>query len=106
MITGSPDAPPAQPHCLLGGHIICAATGVICTLIIGPEMWVAAVAIGLAILGMHLADAFPAPAGISPLIIAASNATPVYILTPVLTDALILLAYAFVLQRLSGEKWP
>lgn len=106
MIMGSPDAPPAQPHCLLGGHIICAATGVVCTLIIGPEMWVAAVAIGLAILGMHLADAFHPPAGISPLIIAASNATPVYILTPVLTGALILLAYAFVFHRLSGDKWP
>lgn len=106
MIMGSPDVPPAQPLRLLGGHMICAISGVICTMILGPEMWAAALAVGFAIMAMHVADTFHPPAGISPLIIAASNATPLYILSPVLTGALILLAYAFIFHRLSGDKWP
>ena len=106
MIMGSPEAPPAQPLRLLGGHMICATAGVVCTLVLGHEMWVAALAIGLSIFAMHKADAFHPPAGISPLIIATSHAAPIYILSPVLIGALILMAYAYVFHRLSGDKWP
>jgi CBS-domain-containing membrane protein len=58
MIMGSPEAPPAQPHRFLGGHLVCALAGVICTMLLGHEMWVAALAVGLAIMAMHLTDTF------------------------------------------------
>jgi len=106
LVMGSPDAPPARLRCLLGGHVICASSGIVCTMLLGYEPWVAAIAIGTAIVLMHTFDAFHPPAGISPIIIASTHATPLFILSPVLTGALILSAYAALYYRLSGESWP
>ncbi|MEQ1753736.1 MAG: HPP family protein [Micropepsaceae bacterium] len=106
MVLGGPELKPARPRCVLGGHIICATAGIMCTQVLGYDIWVAAFAIGLAIALMHLFDAFHPPAGISPIIIAASHASPVFILTPVMTGAIILIAFAYVFHRITGEKWP
>jgi CBS-domain-containing membrane protein len=106
MVMGSPDAPPAQPWRIVGGHLICAACGIAATTLLGFDMYVAALAVGVAMALMLVLDALHPPAGISPLIIAATHATPEFILSPVLTGALILLACAWVFHRLSGETWP
>ena len=106
MVMGSPEVPPAQPVRILGGHLICAASGLACTMLLGPDIWVAALAVGLAIMAMLWLDVFHPPAGISPVIIASSHATPLYILAPVLAGVGILLAYAFLFHRMTGTKWP
>lgn len=106
MVMGSPEAPPAQPKRVLGGHLICAASGLACTMILGSDVWIAALAVGLAIMVMLWLDVFHPPAGISPVIIASSHATPLYMLTPVLAGVAILLAYAFMFHRVTGTKWP
>jgi CBS-domain-containing membrane protein len=106
MVMGSPDAPPARLRCLVGGHVICAACGILCTVLLGFELWVAAVAIGCAIALMHVFDAFHPPAGIGPIIIASTKATPLFILSPILTGVAILAAYALLYHRVTGEKWP
>ena len=38
MIMGAPESPPARPHCVIGGHIISATAGVVCTLILGYDL--------------------------------------------------------------------
>ena len=106
LVMGSPDAPPARLRCLVGGHVICAACGILCTLLLGFDLWVAAVAIGSAIALMHAFDAFHPPAGISPIIIASTHATPLFMLSPVLAGVAILAAYACLFHRATGEKWP
>lgn len=106
MVMGSPDALPAQPWRVIGGHMLSAACGIAATTLLGFDMYVAALAVGLAMALMLALDAFHPPAGISPLIITATHATPDFILSPVLTGALILLACAWIFHRLSGETWP
>jgi CBS-domain-containing membrane protein len=106
LVMGSPEAPPARPRCIVGGHLLSAIAGVACVLALGEAAWVPAVGVGLAIALMHLTDTFHPPAGISPLIITAAHATPLFILSPVLAGALILVAFAFAYHRLSGERWP
>ena len=106
LVMGSPDAPPARLRCLVGGHLICAACGVACTMLLGYDLWVAAVAIGCAIALMHLMDVFHPPAGISPIIIASSQATPFFILSPVLAGVVLLAVYAGLFHFASGERWP
>ena len=106
LVMGSPEAPPARLRCLVGGHLVCAACGVLCTLLLGFDLWVAAVAIGIAIAVMHLLDIMHPPAGISPIIIASTKASPLFILSPVGTGLLVLVTYAWVCHRMSGEKWP
>lgn len=106
LVMGSPEAPPAKPRAVVGGHILSAVAGLACATVLGDAFWVSAVGVGLAIALMHAADAFHPPAGISPLIITSVHATPLFLLTPVLSGALILVGFAFVFHRLSGEDWP
>jgi CBS-domain-containing membrane protein len=106
LVMGSPEAPPARPRCIVGGHLLSAFAGIVCVLAFGDAVWVPAVGVGLAIALMHASDTFHPPAGISPLIITNAHATVFFIASPVLTGALILVAYAFAYHRLSGERWP
>jgi CBS-domain-containing membrane protein len=106
MVMGSPEAPPAQPLRILGGHMVCAAAGIACTMLLGFDIWVAALAIGVAIAMMHMLDVFHPPAGISPIIIATSQASPEYVLFPVLAGVAILIAYAWIFHRITGTRWP
>ena len=106
LVMGSPEAPPARPRAVIGGHLISASVVVVCAMLFGEAMWVAALGVGVAIAVMHALDAFHPPAGISPLIVTNAHASALFVLSPVLTGALILVAFAFVYHRLSGERWP
>lgn len=106
LVMGSPEAPPARPRCIVGGHLLSALAGMACVLLFGDAAWVPALGVGLAIAAMHVTDTFHPPAGISPLIITNAHATVFFILSPVLAGALILVAFAFAYHRLSGERWP
>jgi CBS-domain-containing membrane protein len=106
LVMGTPEAPPARPRCIVGGHLISALAGIGCVLLFGEAVWVPALGVGLAIAAMHATDTFHPPAGISPLIITNAHATVFFILSPVLVGALILVGFAFAYHRLSGERWP
>lgn len=106
LVMGSPEAPPAHPRAIVSGHLLSACAGIVCAAIFGDAFWVPALGVGLAIAMMHAAGSFHPPAGISPLIITNQHVTPLFLLSPVLTGALILVAYAFVYHRLAGERWP
>lgn len=106
LVMGSPEAPPALPRAVIGGHVLSAIAGVVCASVLGDAFWVSAIGVGLAIALMHAFDAFHPPAGINPLIITSAHGTPFFVLSPVLTGALILVAFAFAYNRLSGEAWP
>ena len=106
LVMGSPEAAPARPRAVVAGHVLSASAGVVCASLLGDAFWVSATGVGAAIALMQACDAFHPPAGISPLIITGAHATPLFILSPVLTGALILVAFAFAYHRLSGEAWP
>lgn len=106
MVMGSPEAPPAQPLRIIGGHIVCATSGIACTLLFGHDIWIAALAVAIAMAAMHLLDVFHPPAGVSPVIVVTSKASPIFILSPVLAGVLLLVAYAWLFHRATGTKWP
>jgi CBS-domain-containing membrane protein len=107
LVTGTPEAPPAQPRALVGGHILSAIIGVLVVKIAGPQAWVAALAVGLAMLAMLATDSFHPPAGINPLIIVMNNMSWGFILVPVAAGALLLLAYTFVWTNVvRRSRWP
>ncbi len=107
LVTGTPDALPARPRSLVGGHIIAAIIGVLAVKIAGPQAWVAALAVGLAMFAMLATDSFHPPAGINPLIIVMNNMSWGFILVPVAAGALMLLAYTFVWTNVvRRRRWP
>jgi len=66
LVLGSPEAAPAQPRALIGGHMI-STVGLPVVRICGPAVCAAALAVGLAMVAMHLTGTFHPPAGIDPL---------------------------------------
>lgn len=100
MVLGSPKAEPAQPRALIGGHLISTVVGLVAVKLLGPAPWVAALAVGLAMIAMHLTDTFHPPAGINPLVIVVNDMSWDFLIAPVGVGALLLAAFAFAWHNL------
>lgn len=107
LVTGSPEAAPARPRALVGGHILSAVVGEIALMLGGSQPRVAAIAVGVAILVMLATDSFHPPAGINPLIIVTHGLSWSFVVVPVAAGALILLAYTWLWTNwIRGTRWP
>jgi CBS-domain-containing membrane protein len=107
LVIGSPDAEPAQPRALIGGHLVTALVGFAVLKLTGPQAWAAAVAVGLAILAMYVTGTFHPPAGINPLLIVSGNLPWMFLVAPVLAGAVLLTAFALVWHRwVRRQDWP
>jgi len=107
LVIGSPEAVPAQPRALIGGHLVSTLVGMAVLWLAGPQAWAAALAVGLAILAMYLTDTFHPPAGINPLLVVSNNLPWSFLFAPVLAGALLLAAFAFAWHRwVSRRLWP
>jgi CBS-domain-containing membrane protein len=107
LVIGSPDAPPAQPRALIGGHLVATLIGLMVLHAAGPQPWAAAVAVGLAVVAMFITRTFHPPAGIDPLLVVSANLPWTFIAAPVLAGALLLTAFAFIWHRwVRREPWP
>jgi CBS-domain-containing membrane protein len=107
LVMGSPDALPAQPRALVGGHLISALVGLLVLQVTGPHAWAAAVAVGLAIVAMHATRTFHPPAGINPLLIVINALPWSFLVVPVAAGAALLAAFAFLWHKIGPDKdWP
>ena len=107
LVMGSPDAEPAQPRALIGGHLVSALVGLLVLAVTGPESWAAALAVGLAIVAMHVTGTFHPPAGINPLLIVLNNLAWSYLAIPVAAGVLLLAAFAFLWHNATRRgHWP
>jgi CBS-domain-containing membrane protein len=103
-VLGSPQAAPAQPRALVGGHLI--------STLCGPAPWAAALAVGVAMIAMHLTGTFHPPSGIDPLVVVSNNMPWSFLIVPVGIGALLLALFAFVWHNLvarganKGDTWP
>jgi CBS-domain-containing membrane protein len=111
-VLGSPKAEPAQPRALIGGHIVSTLVGLLIVKLCGPAPWVAALAVGLAIVAMQLTDTFHPPAGIDPLVVVVNNMSWSFLVVPVGVGAILLALFAFAWHNLVarganvGDTWP
>lgn len=107
LVIGSPEAEPAQPRALIGGHVVATFVGLVMLWLTGPQPWAAAVAVGLSIVAMYLTGTFHPPAGINPLLVIVSNLSWSFLLAPVLAGAVLLTAFAYVWHRwIRRQPWP
>jgi CBS-domain-containing membrane protein len=107
LVVGSPEAEPAQPRALIGGHVVATLVGLAMVKLTGPSAWAAAAAVGLAILAMYLTGTFHPPAGIDPLLVVSNGLPWSFLLAPVLAGALLLTAFAYLWHRwLRRRRWP
>ena len=107
LVVGSPDAVPAQPRALIGGHLVATLVGFAVLRLAGPQAWAAAAAVGLSVLAMYATDTFHPPAGINPLLVVSGDLPWTFLFAPVLAGALSLTAFAFFWHRWVVRKpWP
>jgi CBS-domain-containing membrane protein len=112
LVLGSPKAEPAQPRALIGGHLVSTLVGILTVKLCGPAPWAAAVAVGLAMIAMHLSGTFHPPAGIDPLVVVVNNMSWSFLVAPVGIGALLLALFAFVWHNLVARSlskdatWP
>jgi CBS-domain-containing membrane protein len=112
LVLGSPKAEPAQPRALIGGHIVSTVVGLLVVKLCGPAPWAAAMAVGLAMIAMHLTGTFHPPAGIDPLVVVVNDMSWGFLIAPVAVGALLLAAFAFGWHNLvarganKGDTWP
>ncbi len=95
LVMGSPDAAPAQPRALIGGHLVSTLVGLVIVKTVGPGPWVAAFAVGVSIVAMHITRTFHPPAGIDPLIVVVNDLPWTFLLMPVAAGALALALFAY-----------
>ncbi|HEV2623585.1 MAG TPA: HPP family protein [Xanthobacteraceae bacterium] len=111
-VLGSPSAAPAQPRALIGGHLISTLVGLVLLKLCGPAPWAAALAVGLAMVAMHLTGTFHPPAGIDPLVVVTNNMPWSFLIVPVGVGALLLALFAFARHNLVArganktDTWP
>jgi CBS-domain-containing membrane protein len=104
LVIGSPDAEPAQPRALIGGHVVATITGLVVLKLTGPHAWAAAMAVGLSIPAMYLTRTFHPPAGIDPLLVVVNGFGWSFLLVPVLAGALLLTLFACAWHRLLHRR--
>jgi CBS-domain-containing membrane protein len=111
-VLGSPKAEPAQPRTLVGGHLVSTLVGLLIVKLCGPEPWAAALAVGLAMVAMHLTGTFHPPAGIDPLVVVVNDMSWSFLVASIAIGALLLALFAFAWHKLvargtnSGNTWP
>lgn len=107
LVFGTPEAEPAQPRALIGGHFISTLIGLVVSYGVSPSPWAAAIAVGLAMAAMYFARAFHPPAGVDPLIIVNESLPWPFLFTTVLPGSLLLLCFALVWHNvLRRGTWP
>jgi CBS-domain-containing membrane protein len=107
MVMGMPEAAPAQPRALIGGHLVATLVGLLVVKLAGPSPWAAALAVGLSIAAMHLTGTFHPPAGIDALIVVTYGLSWSFLLAPVAAGAVLLTLCALAWHNLVGRTpWP
>lgn len=113
LIYGAIQSPLAQPRNLIGGHVISAIIGVTCNKFLPDIIWlVAPLAVSLAIVAMQVTKTLHPPGGATALIATIGSEKIkdlgyYYVLSPVLTGCLILLAVALLFNNLTPyRKYP
>ncbi|MFG0463324.1 HPP family protein [Pseudomonas putida] len=102
--------PLAQPWPVLGSYALAGAVGLAMREGFGPELWVAAAALGISILVMCLLRCLHPPGGgvAVSAVLADTGLTAMgdHLLEPVLLNALILVSVAIAYNRLTGVRYP
>lgn len=107
VVLGMPEAEPAQPRALVGGHLVSCAVGFLVLWCAGSAPAFAALGVGLSLVAMRATGTMHPPAAINPLLIVAERLSPLFILAPIAVGAVALAVFAFLWHRLESDApWP
>ena len=107
LVFALPQSPLAQPHNVIGGHLISAFVGLAVLSLLGVSPLTYALAVGLAIAAMQLSGTLHPPAGADPIVVLLAGAGWQFLLTPILAGTLAIVSAAFIYHRwVSKRSYP
>ena len=108
-----PASPLAQPRAIIGGNVVSALAGITVARLVPAPMGfaVAPLAVGTAILGMHLLRCLHPPGGAVALVAAIGGPAIAtlgfgFALSPVAQNSVVLVAAAWAFNNLAGSRYP
>ena len=110
LVYGAIESPLAQPRNLVGGHVISALAGVVIYKLMPDIIWLTApLAVAVSIVLMQITKTLHPPGGATALIAVIGSGKIkalgfLYVLTPVLSGALILLMTALIFNNLTRRR--
>ena len=108
LLYGYPESPFAQPKNIFFGHLLTALIGVIIlNLVPLPIFIIIPIAVGLGVGLMILFNVTHPPAGGNPIIVIIGSVSFDYLINPIITGSIIVLAFGVVINRfILKKKYP
>ena len=106
LLFAVPASPLSQPINVVGGHLLASTVGLILSAALPDTWWALALAVGLAIGLMVALRVTHPPAGADPLVIFATDPGFGFLLFPVLSGTVVLVAIATLFLRAAGQNYP
>ena len=108
LLYGYPESPFAKPKNILFGHLITALIGILFYNFIPLPIYILIpLAVGLGVGLMILLDVTHPPAGGNPIIVILGSVSFDYLLSPILTGCLIIIAFGILLNKfVARKKYP
>ncbi len=108
LLYGYPESPFAQPKNIFFGHLLTALVGVIILNIVPLPIFITIpIAVGLGVGLMILFNVTHPPAGGNPIIVIIGSVSLDYLINPIITGSIIVLAFGIVINRfILQKKYP
>ena len=105
LLYGYPESPFAQPKNIFFGHLLTATVGVIVLNFVPLPIFITIpIAVGLGVGLMILFNVTHPPAGGNPIIVIIGSVSLDYLINPIITGSIIVLAFGIVINRLILKK--
>ena len=105
LLYGYPESSFSQPKNIFFGHLLTSIVGVIFLYTLPlPIYFLIPLAVGFAVGLMMLMNVAHPPAGANPIIVIMGSVSLDYIISPIITGSLIILAFGIILNRLILKK--
>jgi CBS-domain-containing membrane protein len=107
LVFALPHSPLAHPKNVIGGHLISTALGLVAFALLGASPLSFGVSVGLAIAAMELTGTLHPPAGADPIVVIMAKASWLFLFSPVLIGAVVIVIAATIYHRaLSKRSYP
>ena len=108
LLYGYPESPFAQPKNIFFGHLLTALVGIIISNFVPLPIFITIpIAVGLGVGLMILFNVTHPPAGGNPIIVIIGSVSLDYLINPIITGSIIVLAFGIIINRfILKKKYP
>ncbi len=105
LLYGYPESPFAQPKNIFFGHLLTSVVGIIFLYFLPSPIFITIpLAVGFGVALMIALGVTHPPAGGNPIIVIIGSVSPDYLINPIITGSIIILAFGIILNRLILKK--